>query len=122
MHAGACAELRKECGDASTCHIDGLVALRSTCSSLCGSSGSSGSSLRGEDDGAEECEGGEVDEGQLEAAIEQAQAQAVMSVLNQPWMLKGWGVEAGQVAFTPVTPEEYAASFNFGFGAAAAMD
>lgn len=97
---------------ASFCHSDGLVALRSTC-------GSSGSSLQDEDHGAEECEGEDGDEGLLEAAVENAQAQAMMYVLNHPWMLKGWGVGAGQVAYTPVTMEEYAASFDFGFGAAA---
>lgn len=64
----------------------------------------------------EEEQSGYVDEGLLEAAQENAAAQAFLSVLNHPWMIKGLGLKSGEkLAYTPVSAEQYAASFDFGF-------
>jgi hypothetical protein len=42
-----------------------------------------------------------------------------MSVLNSRWMREGLRIKQGQkLAYTPMTIDDYAATFDFGFGTA----
>lgn len=80
-----------------------------------GQGGHLGAGEAAHDNGSED-----EDEGLLKAAKENARAQAFMSVLNDPWMLEGLPLEPGQkLVYTPVSAEEYMASFVFGSGASA---